>query len=173
MKSLPEQMSVYAAYHRNPTNRAIHYVFVPAIVWTLMMALSHLHIGTVSGIPLTVAMIVTGVLLVWYLMLDFFLGLAATALFTALLVAAITLNDALGLANSLYFAGGLFVASWIFQFIGHGVWEKRRPALMDNLFQVLVAPMFLVAETAFALGFKKEIEAEVRTLMVDHLPKQS
>ncbi len=173
MKSLAAQMSVYAAYHRNPTNRAIHYLFVPAIVWTLMLALDHLDMGTVAGVPLTAAMLVTGALLVWYLLLDFLLGLAATAFFTLLLVAAITVNEALGLANSLWLAGGLFVASWIFQFIGHGVWEKRRPALMDNLFQVLVAPMFLVAETAFALGFKKEIQAEVQALMVEHLPKNN
>ena len=29
----------------------------------------------------------------------------------------------------------LFVSGWVFQFVGHGLFEKRRPRLMDNLFQ--------------------------------------
>lgn len=29
----------------------------------------------------------------------------------------------------------IFTSSWIFQFIGHGVYEHRAPALMDNLVQ--------------------------------------
>lgn len=170
MKSLAEHMAVYAAYHRHPTNRAIHFVFVPAIVWTLMVALDHVSLGVVAGVPLTAAMAVTGALLVWYLRLDFQLGLAATAVFTVLLVLAVRLNAAVGLQTSLTVAAVLFVASWVFQFVGHGVWEKRRPALVDNLFQVFVAPMFLVAETAFGLGLRGALRAEVRTRMVEHLP---
>jgi uncharacterized membrane protein YGL010W len=30
--------------------------------------------------------------------------------------------------------------SWIMQFIGHGVFEGRRPALIDNLVQVQASP---------------------------------
>lgn len=170
MNSLAHHMSIYAAYHRDPVNRAIHFVMVPAIVWTLMVALDHVGLGTFAGIPLTAAMLVTGVLLVWYLLLDFFLGLAATALFTALLVSAIALNDTVTTQTSLWIAGVLFVASWVFQFLGHGIWEKRRPALADNLLQAFVAPVFLVAETAFALGMRKDLQAEVQGLMADHLP---
>ena len=170
MKSLAEHMSVYAAYHRDPINRAIHFVMVPAIVWSLMVALDHVGLGVIAGVPLTAAMAVTGALLLWYLLLDFLVGLGATAAFTALLVSAVRLNDAVDLRTSLWIAGGVFVASWVFQFLGHGVWEKRRPALVDNLFQVLVAPAFLVAETAFGLGLRKELRAEVRARMQEHLP---
>jgi 2-hydroxy fatty acid dioxygenase len=34
-----------------------------------------------------------------------------------------------------YLAGVVHVASWIIQFIGHGVFEKRSPAIKDNLAQ--------------------------------------
>ncbi len=170
MKSLSDQMSVYAAYHRNAVNKVIHFVFVPAIVWTLMVALDQVPLGMVGGWPLSLAMVVTGALLVWYLLLDFALGLAATALFTLLMVSAIRLNDAVGHATALWVAGGLFVASWVFQFVGHGVWEKRRPALLDNLFQVLVAPIFIVAEVAFMLGLRGSLRDEVHEKMQAHLP---
>lgn len=168
MKSLPEHMGMYAAYHQNGVNRAIHFVMVPAIVWSLMVALD--HVGFVLfGTPLSLAMVVTGALLLWYLMLDFSSGLAGMFVFTALLVSAMMLNNAVSVQSSLTIAGIVFVASWVFQFIGHGVWEKRRPALMDNLFQVLVAPLFLVAETAFAMGFKENVQSAVTREMQQHL----
>ncbi len=170
MKSLADHMSMYAAYHRHPVNRAIHFVFVPAIVWTLMIALDRVPVGRVAGIDITAAFIITGVLLAWYLALDLALGIAATFVFTILLVTAIQINETLSPAIAWGIAGGVFVASWIFQFVGHGVWEKRRPALMDNLFQVFVAPMFIVSETAFALGFKKALERDVHSKMQAYLP---
>ena len=173
MRTLAEHMSVYAAYHRDPVNRAIHFVFVPAIVWTLMVALDHLPLFEADGMMITAAMAVTAILLLWYLMMDFALGIAATVVFTMLLVSAIQLNASMTTADALLIAGGLFVASWVFQFLGHGIWEKRRPALADNLFQVFVAPMFLIAETAFALGMKKELQGEVDERMVAHLPAKA
>ena len=170
MKSLAEHMSVYAAYHRHPTNKAIHFVFVPAIVWTLMVALDHVVIGAVAGLPVTLGMLIVAALLLWYLLLDFAIGVAAVALFTLLQYSAIVLNNSVSASQSLAIAGTVFVASWVFQFVGHGVWEKRRPALMDNLFQVLVAPSFLIAEAAFAFGMKRELHDAVETGMRSHLP---
>lgn len=169
MKSLAEHMSVYAAYHRHPVNRAIHFVMVPAIVWTLMIALDLVTLGTVAGVSITLAFPIVATLLLWYIALDFTLGIAATAVFTVLMVSAITLNETVSTATSLTIAGIVFVASWVFQFLGHGVWEKRRPALVDNLFQVFVAPMFLISEAAFGLGLKKGLEAEVDQKMQAHL----
>ena len=52
--------------------------------------------------------------------------------------------------------GALFVGGWILQLVGH-VFEGRRPALVDNLLQIFVAPIFLMAEVFFALGYKPEV----------------
>lgn len=158
-------MGMYTAYHRDRVNRVIHFVMVPAIVWTLMVALD-LVILT-EGISL--AFPIVGALLIWYLMMDFALGVATTVVYTVLLVTAITLNETLNDAStSLLIAGGVFVASWVFQFLGHGLFEKRRPALMDNLLQVFIAPMFIVAETAFGFGFKKDLQERVEDVAKEH-----
>lgn len=183
MKSLAQHMAVYAAYHRDPVNRAIHFVMVPAIVWSLLVALNTVPVcigcasysdgSTTSSFAvadLTLGVLASGVLLLWYLRLDFRIGLVSVAVFTLLHAASYALLDATGTTNALAVAGGVFVASWAFQFLGHGVWEKRRPALADNLFQVFVAPAFLVAETAFGLGLRKDLHAEVRARMQEHLP---
>jgi uncharacterized membrane protein YGL010W len=53
-------------------------------------------------------------------------------------------------------------ASWIAQFIGHGVFEKRAPALLDNLLQAFVlAPFFVFLEGLFKLGYRPELQKRV------------
>ena len=42
--------------------------------------------------------------------------------------------------------------SWIAQFVGHGFFEKRAPALFDNLLYTLYAPYFVVLEVFFKLN---------------------
>jgi 2-hydroxy fatty acid dioxygenase len=57
---------------------------------------------------------------------------------------------------------GVFIVSWIAQFIGHGAFEGRAPALLDNLVQALVlAPFFVWMEALFKLGYRPELRARV------------
>lgn len=54
------------------------------------------------------------------------------------------------------------MVSWIAQFIGHGKFEGRKPALVDNLVQaVFLAPLFVWYEVLFKLGLYKKLQAEV------------
>ena len=65
-------------------------------------------------------------------------------------------------ATANYIALGLFLGSWIAQFVGHGIYEKRAPALLDNLVQALfLAPFFVWMEILFALGYRPELKARV------------
>ena len=51
----------------------------------------------------------------------------------------------------------IHVTGWILQFIGHGIFEKRAPALLDSLDQALLtAPLFVLLEVMFFLGYRKE-----------------
>jgi len=62
-------------------------------------------------------------------------------------------------------SGAFFIGGWIFQLLGH-VFEGRKPALADNLFQIFVAPIFLVAEVFFALGLKHEVRKRIEERLV-------
>jgi uncharacterized membrane protein YGL010W len=45
------------------------------------------------------------------------------------------------------------VLAWAIQVvIGHGIFENRKPALLDSLFQALVSPFFVVLEFMFLFG---------------------
>jgi uncharacterized membrane protein YGL010W len=68
--------------------------------------------------------------------------------------------------------GVLFVGGWILQLVGH-VFEGRRPALADNLFQIFVAPIFLAAEVFFALGYKPQLHERVVQLSRAHMADSS
>jgi uncharacterized membrane protein YGL010W len=160
VKPLADQMAGYAAYHRTPGNKAVHFVFVPAIVWSLMVLLSIPRGPDLGGVTVRPSMVAAGLLLLYYLMLDYGLGVACVLLFTVLEGTAIQVAD-LGTDFALAIGGAVFVLSWIAQFVGHAAFEHRKPALMDNLLQVFVAPIFVVAEWAFALGMRKRLQEEV------------
>jgi len=155
MRSLEEQMATYAAYHQDARNKATHFIGVPVIVLSLFIPLAWLRIDAVSA-----AMIAAAALAVYYLVLDLALGLAMLVVLAVLawLGERIAMQGAV--AGWTWF-GVLFVGGWILQLVGH-VYEGRRPALADNLFQIFVAPIFLAAEAFFALGYKPALQEAVQ-----------
>ena len=71
-----------------------------------------------------------------------------------------------------WFALGIHVVSWCMQFYGHGVYEKRKPALLDSLVQSLVlAPLFVWLELLFSLGYNpkmaKKIDADAKKAIAE------
>ena len=61
-----------------------------------------------------------------------------------------------------YWATGAQVFSWLAQFVGHGVFEGRAPALLDNLVQALfLAPFFVWMEILFMMGYRPELKTRV------------
>ena len=159
MKSLEEQMAVYAAYHQDARNKATHFVGVPVIILSLFIPLAWPRLE-LAGLPLTAAMLFALVVLAYYFLLDVPLALAMTAL-TAALVWLGHQIAGLGAAAGWAWCAVLFVGGWCLQLLGHG-FEGRRPALADNLFQIFVAPIFLCAEIFFALGYKPGLHHAVQ-----------
>ncbi len=159
MKTLADQMSFYAAYHQDARNKATHFVGVPMIAFSLMIPMGWLR-AELGGYTVSAALVVTSVLLLYYLILDIPLGLASCVVFALMLWGADTLSQ-LPLIASLAWFLALFVVGWALQLWGH-VYEGRKPALVDNLFQVFVAPIFLAAEVFFALGYMPALHAAVQ-----------
>ncbi len=155
MKSLVEQMSIYAAYHRDRRNKATHFVGVPAIVFAILIPMSWVEIG--AGVTLAQVFVVA--VLAYYILLDALLALATMVAVAALLYAAESVA-AKGAASGWIWFGIFFAGGWALQLVGHAV-EGRKPALADNLFQIFVAPIFLVAEVFFALGLKRDVRQKI------------
>ncbi|AKJ70724.1 membrane protein [Pandoraea thiooxydans] len=156
MKTLAEQMSFYQRYHRSPKNRLTHFIGVPAIMLALLQLLSWVKFGT-SG--MSAAQLFVLILLVYYFLLDIPLALAMTVFSAALLLLAERLAE-LPVERGLTAFAILFVGGWIFQLVGHR-FEGRKPALLDNFWQVFIAPIFLMAELFFHFGYKPGLRREV------------
>lgn len=154
----------YRKYHFNNTNVAIHLVCIPLILLSAIC----MSIGTeiVNGYAyFTVGVIVAWIYGLYYVILDWQLGVPAMAILTTFAhfqrVHYATLNENTMLLPAGYrsIALAVHVVCWLAQFYGHAVYEKRAPALFDNLLQALVlAPFFVVYEIAFWLGFKLDVQ---------------
>jgi len=164
MKPLEEQMSFYAAYHQDARNRATHFVGVPTIMLALFIPLAWLRIE-VAGFQLTAAMLFAAAVLVYYVLLDAPLGIAMLGVTAVLVYLGQTLAN-LGAVPGWSWFAVLFVGGWILQLVGH-VFEGRKPALADNLFQIFVAPIFLAAEVFFALGYKPDLHQRVQKRAIE------
>lgn len=158
MKTLGDHLTQYATYHRDRRNIATHFVGIPMIFFAVVELLSR-PAFPVLGLPLSPALLAAAAATAFYLHLDRRFGVVMAAL-TALSCWG---GAVLAQASTAVWLGtgiGLFVVGWVIQFVGHG-FEGRKPAFVDDLVGLLVGPLFVVAEVAFALGLRAELKDEV------------
>ncbi|KDP88536.1 Mpo1 family 2-hydroxy fatty acid dioxygenase [Cupriavidus basilensis] len=160
MKTLIDHLANYAAYHRDARNVFTHFIGIPMIVLavTTLLARPAMTLGE-GPAYLTPAMVVYGLSCLFYLRLSAGFGLAMTLI----LAGFVYLGDAIAALSTgvwLAWGVGLFVAGWLIQFVGH-YYEGRKPAFVDDLAGLLIGPLFLVAEAAFAAGLARETREAV------------
>jgi uncharacterized membrane protein YGL010W len=159
MKTLTDHLTQYAAYHQDHRNVVTHFVGIPMIVLAVATLLSRPGL-MVGGMVLTPVMLVSALSLWFYLRLDLRFGVAmgvqlAISIWVGQWFAAH--STAVWLSAGV----GLFVVGWIIQFVGH-YFEGKKPAFVDDLVGLLVGPLFLTAEVAFALGWRTDVHAEIQ-----------
>ncbi|KAL6175481.1 hypothetical protein ACLB2K_052122 [Fragaria x ananassa] len=184
---LENHFAFYGAYHSNPVNILIHTLFVWPILFTSLVLLYFTPslFSFPAGFYLNFGFVFTLIYALYYVGLDNKAGSLAALLCVFCWVGASVLANRLGfsLAWKVVLAAQLFC--WAGQFIGHGVFEKRAPALLDNLVQAfLMAPFFVLLEvlqTAFGYepypGFhssvKQKIEANIKEWQEEKQKKQT
>ncbi|EGG13430.1 hypothetical protein DFA_11191 [Cavenderia fasciculata] len=155
--NLVDQASNYGAYHNNTIAIIfLNYLAIPDAIVPLVTKLNTLS----PYLPLTIGTPIAIVLSLYYCILNVQVGLVATAWIMAANYLAVYTEQQLG-ADTLKFALIVHIASWVFQFIGHGAFEGRRPALLDNIFQVFIAPFFVTLELLFAFGLMSKTRVAV------------
>lgn len=158
MKTLVDQLSQYAAYHRDTRNLVTHLIGIPMIVIAVVTLLSRPAFD-VAGITLSPAVIVAAIVVGYYLMLDLRMGLAML-IAIGLAVAAGRWFAGLSAAAWLAWGTGLFVVGWVFQFVGH-YYEGRKPAFVDDIVGLLIGPLFVAAEIGFAFGWRHDVKSAI------------
>ena len=141
----------YSDDHRNPANVLIHWICVPLIVWTAVALLWVVPVPAILGRPGFWAGMAMFAALVFYLRLSRALCAGMFVLFVILGLITEALYREIGPSNLMWLAIGVFVLSWIAQFIGHHI-EGRRPAFFTDLVYLLIGPAWIVAKILRRFG---------------------
>lgn len=159
MRSLEEQITQYAAYHRDRRNIATHFVGIPMIVFSVVLALSVWKIP-LGSLAVSFAVVTAVIASLYYLKLDLVLGMSMAAYLALNCLLAQELASILGTANTLWAALIIFVVGWILQFWGHK-FEGMKPAFVDDIMGLVIGPLFIMTEVFFMLGLKPKLKEYV------------
>ena len=156
MRTLEQQITQYAAYHRDRRNIVTHFIGVPMIVFSLVLALVPWAIGGVN-----VALITLGIASLYYLILDRGLGTAMLLCQFVCYLVAIYINARVGHTGVVMGVAALvFVIGWVIQFVGHK-YEGMKPAFTDDIMGLVIGPLFVMTEVFFMLGLKPVLKKYV------------
>ena len=135
MRDIHTLFADYAAYHQTKGNKWFHRAGIPLIMLTLLGMLARVGVSA-GGLRVDLAMLLIAVAEVVYLMLDWRLGAVMLAVSVGFYF--------LGAWMPLWLDAALFVLGWIFQFLGHSVYEKKSPAFLTNALHLLVGPLWIL-----------------------------
>lgn len=156
--SIQDYFDKYAEHHQNATNKAIHWICVPAIFFSLIGLLSLISFDFDSEIlpfylreqfHLGTLVIVFGLLFFSRLSIPITIGMALVSFLVMKGVTELHRMDINVLSACLW----IFVVAWIGQFIGHKI-EGAKPSFLDDLKFLLIGPAWLLSFIYKALGIK-------------------
>lgn len=161
MRNVTELLVSYARYHRDRRNIATHLLGVPMIVFAVAVLLSGVRWQVHGQVVMTGAWLVLLLLSLWWLSRHLVLGLVTTLWVGALMLPAQVLAAA-SLSSLLAWGLGMFVLGWLIQFVGH-YYEGRKPAFVDDVTGLVIAPLFITAEALFPLGWNKALHQVIES----------
>ncbi len=155
-KPVEQWFKEYGSSHQNPTNKAIHWIMVPAIyfsivglIWNVSFAGpgSWLNLATLIAIPIHL----------FYLRLSKGLALGMVVFTLACFVGNHLINTQVAMPLwqvSLW----IFGIAWVFQFIGHKI-EGKKPSFFEDLQYLLIGPLWLMGFVFQRFGWWQPVEA--------------
>ena len=144
----------YARDHQHPTNRLIHWIAVPLILWSVIAILWTMPVVATwfrPGLWSAMAMFAAWM---FYYRASRRIGFGMLAVFVAMAWLTRWLYYALGIQQLLYLAIGVFVVAWLAQFVGHSkLYEGKRPSFFTDLRYLLIGPAWLLSKVYRKLGW--------------------
>jgi uncharacterized membrane protein YGL010W len=124
-------LAKYSESHLNPKNEIIHFICVPAIVFSLL--------GMIWAAHWMAAVAVVLLSLAYYVTLSPRFAAGMFLMSGAMLAVLYALPQELVLRLSVT----VFVVAWIGQFIGHKI-EGKKPSFFEDLRFLLIGPLFVL-----------------------------
>lgn len=135
----------YGESHQNGINKLIHWVCVPAIMFSLFGLLYSIPFFTERTLYTNWATYALLLALVYYMRLSkpMFVGfilIGGAMVYGVHAIYKFTYDDAIMLAIISFV---IFAVAWIFQFIGHKI-EGKKPSFLEDLQFLLIGPAWLL-----------------------------
>ncbi|HJS61972.1 MAG TPA: Mpo1-like protein [Pseudolabrys sp.] len=158
---LRRQLTDYVEYHRDPMNCALHVVGIVILFLGAVLPLSLLPV-TVFGLQVNLGILLAIPVLTYWILLDIPIGLAIAGAAALLLFTAATIASHVSVTVVWAITLVLILVGVALQIIGHQVFERRQPALMDNPTHLLLGPVFVMAKLFISLGFRNDLAAIIQ-----------
>lgn len=136
MQTVEALFADYASYHRTKGNKVFHRLGIPLIMLSLIGMLTAVPLFDVATVRIDAAMVLIAVASAWYFVVEWRLAIAMMAISIGFYF--------VGAALGLWINLALFVVGWIFQGIGHAVYEHKSPAFLRNFVHLLVGPLWIL-----------------------------
>jgi len=142
MRTMQQWLDEYAVSHQNPTNKLIHWICVPTIMFSLIGLLVSIPFpGFEKSLVFNWASVVYVGALIFYIRLSLvmFIGFAIIMGFMIWLNLLMFYSE----LNLPLISVILFVLAWIGQFRGHQI-EGKKPSFLKDLQFLLIGPAWLL-----------------------------
>jgi len=145
MSKIDFYLDKYGESHQNHTNKFIHWICVPAIMFSLFGMLYAIPFPVERSLITNWSAVAIVLAWVYYLRLSFPMFLGFLVIGGLLVWGNDVLYNFLGNnAGQLAMVSlGIFVASWIGQFIGHKI-EGKKPSFLEDVQYLLIGPAWLL-----------------------------
>jgi uncharacterized membrane protein YGL010W len=145
----------YGESHKNATNKLLHWVCVPSIVFSLFAILYAIPFPMERGLFTNWAFVLYAVSLAYYLRLSLPMTVGMMLVCGGMILGVDAIYSSVGKdASSLaYVALGIFVVAWIGQFIGHKI-EGKKPSFLEDIQFLMVGPAWLLSFIYKKVGIK-------------------
>jgi uncharacterized membrane protein YGL010W len=145
----------YGESHQNATNKLIHWVCVPSIVFSLFAVLYAIPFPVERSLFTNWAFVLYAASLIYYMRLSLSITLGLLLVCGAMLLGIDAIYDGTGknAASLGYIALGIFVVAWIGQFIGHKI-EGKKPSFLEDIQFLMVGPAWLLSFIYKKIGIK-------------------
>lgn len=148
MRRIDALLSEYGESHQNETNKAIHWICVPLIFFSVIGLVASIPSGMVqsvlgAGNPYANwAAVLLVITIIYYASLSIFLSIGMM-LFSAVCMMLINFIVQLDFAPLWLVCIVIFVVAWIGQFYGHKV-EGKKPSFLKDIQFLLIGPAWLM-----------------------------
>ena len=155
MPTIDDYLSRYGENHQNRINELIHWICVPAIMFSLIGLLFAIPFPGGRGLLTNWASVLLLGCLLYYLRLSvaMFVGFCLVA--GAMLCGNYLLFERTGLlpVDCVVILVAIFGVSWVGQFVGHKI-EGKRPSFFEDLQFLLIGPAWLLHFIYKRLGIR-------------------